>query len=262
MSIERKIRTIILAILLAAFSWSARTQPPVQHVTILSPLEYLVENEENRGRHDWPLPVGYVTLTNVAEGHSTARQIWDYAPFGSYEPERGDGFQVAEIGGDGWVRITSTRDGGKPYVQHFVGQHCNGSGWLLFKADAQSGVWKDALASLNIAQDPTTCPPSLNPAYTRYRLEQVAFPFAIQGALSTKTLSTVISEHFNGRSIATSVSLERFYLSRGFGLMRWEAWGPEPPVVDLSQRCTPIEWSVAPVTGWNLHDCRTYSVVP
>src|SRR5262245_12988187 len=153
--------TVVLALLLAAFSCKANpTATVIHHVTIDDPIAYLVEDAGNAGRHDWPLPVGYVALANVAEGRSTARQTWDFAPFGSYEPERGDGFQVAEVGTDGWVRFTSTRDGGKPFVQHFVGQRCKGTGWLVFGTDATTGTWREVVATLNIAHDPETCPPS------------------------------------------------------------------------------------------------------
>lgn len=236
--------------------------PPVQHVTIANPLEYLVEHAENAGRHDWPLPVGYVALSNVAEGNSTARQSWDFAPFGSYEPERGDGFQIAEIGGDKWVRFTSTRDGGKPFVQHFVGHRCNGTGWLVFATDAPTGTWRETVARLSIAQDPSACPP-LGEALTRYRLELVDFPFAVKGATSTRMVSTVISEHYDRATIETSDALERSYLGQSYGLLRWEAWRKTPPAIgDLPERCGPVAYSVAPGPGWMLNDCRTYTVMP
>ena len=236
--------------------------PPIPHLMITDPLIYLAQSPENSGRHDWPPPVGYAALEIVRESGTRARQSWDFAPFGRYEPERGDGFQVTEVGNDGWVRFTSTRDGGTPWVQHFVGQHCNGTGWIVFGTDAQAGRWRDVVATLQIAQDPATCPGSLNAAYTRYRLEPVTFPFAVKGESEMRTISTIISEHYNGRAIASAVSLERTYLGQGYGLIRWEAWGPEPPTVDLSRRCTPVEWSVAPVAEWKLQDCRTYTVVP
>jgi len=257
----------ILALSLTVFACSHQAPPPplppVQHVTIANPMEYLVEHAENAGRHDWPLPVGYVALSNVAEGNSTARQSWDFAPFGSYEPERGDGFQVAEVGADRWVRFTSTRDGGKPYVQHFVGQRCNGTGWLVFAQDAPTGTWREAIATLDIAQDPAFCPPGLSPALTRYRLELVDFPFAVKGATSVRMVSAVISEHYDRATIETSDALERSYLGQGYGLLRWEAWRKTPPPIgDLPERCGPVAYSVPPGPGWQLNDCRTYTLVP
>ena len=97
-SLSARQMAVILA-LLAAFSNSAWTQANID-----DSMKYLVEDSENTGRHDWPLPVGYVALADVAEGNSVARTTWDFAPFGSYDPGQGDGFQVAEIGSDGWVR--------------------------------------------------------------------------------------------------------------------------------------------------------------
>lgn len=233
--------------------------PPQPGPASIDAMAYLVQAPENGNRHDWPLPQGYVLTESLRLDHRTAKQTWDFAPFGTFEAERGDGFQIAEVGADGWVRFTSTRDGGTPWVQHFVGARCGGTGWIVFGTDAQAGRWRDVVATLNIAQDPATCPAALNAAYTRYRLEPVAFLFAVDGAAETRTLPTIVSEHYNGHTLAASVSLERSYLAQGYGLVRWEAWGPEPPTVDLSQRCTPIDWSVAPVVGWNLRDCRTYT---
>jgi len=254
---------LILALSLALFSCSPQPQlPPVQHVTIANPMAFLDEDAANAGRHDWPLPVGYVALSNVAEGNSTARQSWDFAPFGSYEPERGDGFQVAEIGADRYVRFTSTRDGGTPWEQHFVGQHCGGSGWIVFGQDAPTGTWREVVATLNIAKDPATCPPSLNYALTRYRMEQVDYPFAVAGAPSTRTIATVISEHFDHKTVGEAGALERSYLGQGYGLLRWEAWARRPPSIpDLPERCGPVAYSVAPEQGWWMVDCRQYSNV-
>jgi hypothetical protein len=255
-------RFVLIVPFAAMFACLQVPPPPVTTITIADPMSFLVQAPENGGRHDWPLPVGYVALSNVAEGNTRARQTWDFAPFGSYEPERGDGFQVAEVGGDGWVRFTSTRDGGTPWVQHFVGQACGGTGWLVFGVDAPTGSWREVVATLNIAQDPATCPPSLNPAFTRYRLELVEYPFAVAGMRSSRTVQTVISEHYDHKTIAQAGALERTYLGQGYGLLRWEAWGQSPQSIpDLPERCGPVAYSEPPQPGWYLRDCRTYSNV-
>lgn len=256
-------KLVLLLPLATMFACVLPAPLPITHITIANPMAYLAEEREHAGRHDWPLPEGYVTLANVREGDTTARQTWDFAPFGSYEPDRGDGFQVAEIGTDHWVRFTSTRDGGTSWVQHFVGQRCNGTGWLVFGADAPTGSWRAVVARLNIARDPTTCPPRLNDALTRYRLEQIEFPFAVAGQRSTRTISTVISEHYDGRTIDMAEALERSYLGQGYGLLRWEAWGRTPPSIpDLPERCGHVAFSDPPAPGWWLRDCRTYTVIP
>jgi len=251
---------VLFASLFACFETKPPPPPPVLQIKVGDPMSYLVEEADNAGRHDWPPPQGYVALTNAAEGRTRARQTWDFAPFGAYEPERGDGFQIAEFGADGYVRFTSTRDGGTPYVQHFVGRRCGGSGWIVFGQDAPTGDWREVVATLNIAKDPATCPPSLNYAFTRYRLEQVDFPFAMKGSRSTRMISTVISEHYDHKTIAQSRAMERSYLGQGYGLLRWEAWTRRPPSIpDLPERCGPVAYSVAPEPGWQLADCRTYT---
>lgn len=230
---------------------------PVQNATISDPMSFLVSGD---ARHDWPLPVGYVELTSERVSATLARQHWDFAPFGTYEPERGDGFQIAEIGADGWVRFTSTLDGGTPWVQYFVGQRCGGTGWLVFGIDAPTGSWREVVARLNIAQDPASCPSSLNEALTRYRLETVTYPFAVAGVRSTRTIPTVISEHYDQRTIGKAGALERSYLGQGYGLLRWEAWGrAQPNITDLPERCSPVSYSEPPAQGWVLRDCRTYT---
>ena len=259
------------AVLILPFAWllgctepnAVRPPPPgpvpATTVTIANPMAFLVSGDT---RHDWPLPAGYVELTSERVSATLARQHWDFAPFGTYEPERGDGFQIAEIGADGWVRFMSTLDGGTPWVQYFVGQRCGGTGWLVFGLDAPTGSWREAVARLNIAQDPETCPPSLNDALTRYRLEPVAFPFAVAGQTSTRTIATVISEHYDQRTIGKAGALERSYLGQGYGLLRWEAWGRTPPSIPaLAERCGPLAYSDPPTAGWHLRDCRTYTNV-
>lgn len=213
-------------------------------------------------RHDWPLPDGYVVSESVALSQGSVRQTWDFKPFGSYDANRGDGYQIAQVGLDGFVRFTETVDGGTVGVQHFVGQRCGGTGWLVFGIDAPTGTWREAVARLNIAQDPATCPQTLNEALTRYRLESVDMPFAVAGAHETRTISTVISEHYDARTIGRAGALERSYLGQGYGLLRWEAWGRVPPsITDLPERCGPVAYSDPPAPGWVLRDCRTYTNV-
>jgi hypothetical protein len=233
---------------------------PPKPTPLPNAMPYLIEGPQQAGRHDWPLPLGYVALTNAQESATTARQSWKFTPFDS--PAPGDGFQTAEVGSDGWVRFTSTKDGGTPYVQFFVGQNCGGSGWLVFNVNAQSGSWRDAVARLSISPDPAACPP-LGQAYTRYRRETVDFPFAMAGTLSTRSLAVMISEHYDFPSIAESQALERSYLAQGYGLVRWEAWGRAPPSIpDLPERCSPVAFSDPPQAGWFLRDCRTYTNIP
>ena len=43
-----------------------------------------------------------------------------------------------------------------------------------------------------------------------------------QGA--SRVLDTVISEHFGKQNVESSDHLERFFLAKGIGLIRWERW--------------------------------------
>jgi len=251
-------------LVLGLFSCSPRPGPPpaIGEITVTDPMAFLTEAPGNGRRHDWPLPEGYVALENVRENDRRARQNWDFVPFGTFDARRGDGFQAAEIGRDGYVRFTSTQDGGTPWIQYFVGEHCGGTGWIVFGLDAPSGGWGEVLATLNIAREPQICPASLNYALTRYRLEPVEYPFAMNGQSASRTVRTVISEHYDGKTIGEAQALERSYLGQGYGLLRWEAWGRSPPSIhDLPQRCRPVAYSIPPQPGWHLRDCRTYTNV-
>ncbi|MEP7370482.1 MAG: hypothetical protein ABI662_12555 [Dermatophilaceae bacterium] len=249
-------------LVLGLFSCSPRPSPPpaIGEITVTDPMAFLAEGPGNGDRHDWPLPVGYVALANIRENDRLARQNWDFAPFGTFDASRGDGFQAAEIGKDGYIRFTSTQDGGTPRIQFFVGEHCGGSGWIVFGLDAPSGRWREVLATLSIAREPQSCPTSLNYALTRYRLEIVEYPFALNGQRTSRSVPTVISEHYDHKTIDEAQALERSYLGQGYGLLRWEAWGRSPPLVhDLPQRCGPVAYSDPPEPGWQLRDCRTYT---
>lgn len=256
------VRLSIVFLALGLFSCSERPGPPpaIGQVTITDAMAFLSELPRNAHRHDWPLPMGYVALQNARKAERMAVQSWDFEPFGTFEAARGDGFQVAEIGRDGYVRFTSTQDGGTPWIQYFVGERCGGTGWIVFGLDATAGRWRELVATLNIARQPQACPATLNDAFTRYRLETVDYPFAVNGQQSARSIPTVISEHYDARSIADARALERFYLGDGYGLLRWEAWGRIPPAIgDLPQRCSPVAYSVPPQAGWHLRDCRTYT---
>jgi hypothetical protein len=136
---------------------------------------------------------------------------------------------------------------------------------VLFRTDAPFGAWADLVARLSDRPDPNACPP-LAPAYTRYTLESVTFPAWWNGRPRAITVPTVISEHYDGDSIADSRNLERFYFAKGYGLLLWAAWSSDPSVTpssDLAQRCPALPgdgaWNIAPAPGWQEIDCRYYA---
>jgi hypothetical protein len=150
-----------------------------------------------------------------------------------------------------------TQDGSKLAIQVFSGPRCGGTGWVLFRADAPTGSWSQLVAMLNDEPLGGPCSSAI-PALTRYRLEQVTFPFVIGGVATRLTLPTIIAEHYNQATLARATAMERTYLSAGVGRTMWEAWSTSPPVgVDLARRCPGTDWSLPPGPGWTLSDCRT-----
>jgi hypothetical protein len=169
-------------------------------------------------------------------------------------------------------------------VQWFVGEGCRTSrapdaafsSWLVYRNDAQAREWRSALARLNITGAATTCPPHFGVAYTRYRLDQVEFPFRIiragPVAAELRRLDVVVSEHYGGSDIPSADHLERFFLAKGLGLVRWERWAngnlAQPPAVQRAERmlaqtarCPELSGYAAPDPNWRLIDCRTWTTL-
>lgn len=239
--------------------------PPIG-ATSLNPLDFLVQkgpagdarSDEllTQRRHDWPLPVGYEVSDSVLLPDGRVLQTFSMAPWGPFSAANGDGGQIAEIGADGYVRFTQTRDGGTPHMQYFVG----GTGWIVFGQDAVRGQWKELVAELSNSASPNQ-QTALSLAYTRYRLETIPFKFAIDGAVQTIALPAIISEHYSGETIAKATALERSYFALGWGLVRWEAWSKSASNVNLDAegRYFPVDFSGPPAPGWLLDDVRTYT---
>jgi len=207
-------------------------------------------------RRDWPAPEGYQIEDSFAGAAGAPETIWSYPPFGPFNVRNGDGGEVYAASRNGTIIITETQDGGRPgMLQHFVGPRCGGTGWLVAKGAPPTGRWASAVATLSVSGDPNTCPP-LDKAFTRWRLETVSIPFIVSGAARTIAVSTLISEHYDGASLATAQHLERAFYGKGWGRLIWEAWGLTPATVDLKERCPGTIWSRPPLPGWQLEDCR------
>ena len=234
-------------------------------ITIKNPLEYLVQTNDKgefvkstdlltSRRHDWPLPLGWQVSDSVLLPDGKVLQTFSFAPWKEFNLANGDGGQTAVID-DEYVKFISTRDGGTPWTQYFVG----GTGWIVFGTDAVSGSWKEVVASLRKQQDPNAKPKGLDLAYTRYRIENINFQFALNGIITNKTLTTVVSEHYDGSTIETSHNMERSYFAKGFGLLRWEAWGTGLAPISLKGRYFPVDYSTPPGPWWIVHDVRTWT---
>jgi len=249
-------------------------------------------------KHDWPnalgvpeIALGYQASDSVVQrrgGRTLFVQTFDFgnAPrvFGRFDGGKGDGGQVAVLVG-AWSSYAMTEDGDGG-VQWFIGEACMSAprsdrrffSWAIFRNDASEDAWASIVASLNITSKADICPVNLNAAFTRYRLDRVDFPFRIiadpPGAVRTleHALEVVVSEHFGGASIKAADHLERFYLAKGLGLVRWERWsnsavahdpGARVSATILAQtaRCPKLDRYGAPDRGWILVDCRTWTTL-
>lgn len=246
--------------------------PKVGAVTIADPLAFIVQARPDGAlatvhdmlterRHDYPLPIGWEVSDSVLMDDGAALQTFSFAPFGPFSLANGDGGQILRVGRDGFVRASQTRDGGKSYMQYFVGEGIGGTGWIFFGIDAPTGSWRELVATL-AGSSWAGARPALSKAFTRYRMEIIRFDLHPAGI---RWLDTIVSEHYDGATILGSSALERSYFAKGFGLIRWEAWGrtEAPPVTDLAARYQHVTYSDPPAAGWFLDDVRTYTnVVP
>ncbi len=208
-------------------------------------------------RRDWPAPAGYQSEDSFqADDGAYFETTFAYPPFGPFNARHGDGGEIYIIDGAG-VRIAATEDGGRMNVmQGFYGARCGGTGWILFRNDAPTGRWAEAVARLSDQPLGARCQ-AKNAAYTRYRLEIVALPFILRGVRKTLSLPTVISEHYNAGTLAQATGLERTFMVKGVGRAVWESWSRKPSSLkDLAQRCPGTAWSTPPTPGWYLNDCR------
>ncbi len=205
-----------------------------------------------------PNPPGYYQIGDTIESDDSTYffHTFSFSPFGPFVDRNGDGGEVYVTDGV-TVRIAATEDGSQHSVlQGFYGAGCGGTGWVLFKNDVSMGSWHSLIATLSDKRIPSICSVTSS-AFTRYRLELVAIPYIISGVQTSITLPTIISEHYNGTSIATSNALERFFFHYGVGRVVWEAWTTTPATdPSLPVRCPGTVWSVAPAAGWYLNDGR------
>lgn len=218
-------------------------------------------------RRDWGNNgAGYMASDSVAINATAAKQTFRFGPDfdGPVNYAIGDGGQeVAVTNGTAWAY--ASRDGGTPYTQFFVGPDCGGTGYVFFEQDAPVGSWSSLEATLSDSEEPGACPP-LAAQFTRYTQAAITFPFLIDGATQEigVPVTAVVSEHYDGDSIADASNMERFYFAKGWGWLAWQAWSKTAtPTADLPQRCPMLAYGTAPATGWTLIDCRVWSnIVP
>jgi hypothetical protein len=248
-------------------------------------------------KHDWPdrrVPtkalLAYQASDSVLEeraGRPVIEQVFLFgdAPGRSFERfEVGAGNVVLLV--DGWASIVMTDD--NTGVQWFIGEGCKQSaergrlGWLLFNRDTPTGRWADVTPNLSKGKYENDCPAAFGPSYTRYRRENMTFPFrVVDGNRVTevsRALDAIVTDHFGGGSpdFASDNHLERFYSARHLGLVRWERWenvnnrpsaqrqakaAQASQLLDISDRCPTVDYSTSPGPGWSRVDCRMWTTI-
>jgi hypothetical protein len=247
-------------------------------------------------KHDWPnrldepaTILGYQASDSVLERRAEKTivvQTFDFGTdnrtFGVFDALRGDGGQVLLFIGD-WASFAMTEDGSGG-VQWFLGDACTSPNpdarflsWLVFQQDISRVTWRSVIARLNIAATINRCPDQFNPALTRFRLDTIEMPFRIvedpsHVRMQTNSIGVIVSEHFGGKEAATADHLERFFMAKGLGLVRWERWAngnvAQPRTVNEANlaiggtdRCPRLAEYGAPDKGWLLVDCRTWTTL-
>jgi hypothetical protein len=225
-------------------------------------------------RLDWPGAYSGVISDNVLDPSIGAViSTFKTTPFdGRFNPPNDGGdvyMNITNINRIGDAAVAVKTQTGSLTPIYFVGYTCGYTSWLLFPQSLPTygQGWGSAVAELGQSSTPgTNCNlQNMSPAFTRYRLENVNIPFLINNVRSTLVIPTVISEHYNGSSIAVSTQLERFYFAQGWGKLRWEFWTTSTPSRNLAGECPTVPtWEVAPsFSGAQLTDCRTWTnIIP
>lgn len=170
---------------------------------------------------------------------------WQYQPFDKYDPSKGDGGEQYDVA-NGVARIRATRDGSVAYDQYFTGATCGGTGWILFKSDADS-TWKNVEATLSDEPTPTNCQHG-SYSYTEYSRQSVNFPVVGK-------VDTIISRHYYNILPELSDEAEEFFFGYHISRIGWLLFKRTPAKIDLSSRCPDFGYdNLGP--GWYLNDCR------
>ncbi len=242
-------------------------------------------------KHDWAnlpvrprLPAGYqrsdsFPIETRLLGTAVV-QTFDFGDdgrtFGQFDEGNGDGGQVVVFSARS-AAFGLTEDAGAG-LQFFYGPQCDAvqpgrrifDSWIVVDRSFSLGRPGETLARLD--RNLSTCPGALNYAYTRWKAKQVSFQTRSAGKEGRQTLTTLISDHFGGKSLIDAGHLERFYFRRELGLTRWERWQnlakQERPndrdsalKFTATGRCEHLEEQPAPSGGgeWVMVDCRQWT---
>lgn len=215
-------------------------------------------------RHDYPGPGDAYQISDAyINPAGNAETVWIYPPYGNAASNAGNGGEWYKINNNGVVTIAETQAG--PPNQFFRLKkrtsnlnNCGDTGWVAFTKDAPTIGQTWIVARLGIVGTASACPSSPSFAFTRWRLENVTYPFIVFGVAGSVTAPTIISEHYDGPSIGLSSTLERSFWGYHWGRLVWEYWtttpSTDPNLLDI--RCPGTDFSNSPGPGWYLNDCR------
>jgi hypothetical protein len=107
-------------------------------------------------------------------------------------------------------------------------------------------------------------------SYTSWLTRPIEFRVRSGGAESKKTLETLVTDHFGGPTADGAPNMERFYLTRELGLMRWERWqnfdrqkrAADPhraEQMESSGQCDSVERPPQASGNWKMVRCRQYT---
>ena len=183
--------------------------------------------------------------------------------------DQGDGGQVAFFSAAS-AAFGITEDGGAG-LQLFIGPACAVlDSWVIVDASFADRPEGETLA--RITRQPSRCPGRLGYAYTRWHVQPVRYQAKPRGRRLPAELTTLVSEHFGGRTAAGADHLERFYFTRELGYTRWERW-QNFAVNDRPQdrrqarefagteRCEPGLGPPRDGGTWLLLDCRQWTII-
>jgi hypothetical protein len=196
-------------------------------------------------KHDWPSredaerePAGMQRGDSIPLQSSQFGPValhtfnWGNGPrrFGHYNGVYGDGMSLVAVA-NGLVGSVMTADH-KGGVQLFVnGEFCTGTitmssllGWPFAAADLAahpSGVIYGRIKRVRNLGEP--CPIRFAHSITAWYFVDLPLIQA-PGVVGTRSLRTLVSEHYSGTDIDYSPNMERMYFTRELGRIRWERW--------------------------------------
>lgn len=198
--------------------------------------------------------------------------------FGQFDEGHGDGGQIVVFSPDS-VAFGMTEDGSGG-IQFFYGPKCSEQdnalriidSWIV--VDKTFSIDRAGETLAHLTRNPHFCSKALDFSFTRWHVKPVGFRRRIDGKETVKSLTTLISDHFGGKSPDEADHLERFYFTRELGLTSWERWQnlrraekpsyrPQAAALATSARCAHAAEAPASSGEWLLIDCREWTnIVP